>query len=79
MKEKQEGSMLRFILFVTLAWFIAKIVSAVMRSFASRQHTRPKADNNFDEAKPNAQMEFKDVKDADFVDISEQRNANAPK
>jgi len=77
--KKREGKMLRFILFVVVAWVIGKIVSVVLKGFTARQEPRQHADNNFSEAKPNAQMEFKDVQDADFVDLGEQRKENAPK
>jgi len=54
-------------------------VSVVLKGFTARQEPRQHAENNFSEAKPNAQMEFKDVQDADFVDLGEQRKENAPK
>jgi hypothetical protein len=68
--------MVRFFLFVAVAWLALRIVKLLFRSVSQSPQQNPKRDNNFTESKPNSEVEFKDVQDADFVDIKEKENVS---
>ena len=67
--------MMRFFLFVAVAWLIATIVKLVFRSMSQPEQRQRKPDNNFRETNPNAQMDFKNVQDAQFEDITKKEKA----
>jgi CBS-domain-containing membrane protein len=71
MRKKGESSMARFFLFVAAAW----IFRSMTQPRAPQQAQRPK-DNNFANPKPKPQVEFRDVQDAKFEDITEQHNVS---
>lgn len=68
--------MMRFFLFVVVGWLITKIIGLVFRSMSQRKQPPRRKENNFGEQKPNPQVEFKDIKDADFVDITEKEKVS---
>ncbi|MBI5473173.1 MAG: hypothetical protein HY961_12590 [Ignavibacteriae bacterium] len=65
--------LLRFLLFTLLFWIVSGIIRMVLRSVRApaRNPSRPRPENNFGEKKPATRMEFKDIQDAQFTDVSE--------
>ncbi len=68
--------MARFFLFVAVAWLVSKIVGLVFRSMTRPQPPQRAKENNFAEPRPNPQVEFKDVQDAQFTEIIEKEHVS---
>ena len=70
--------MIRFILFVILAWLASKVLGIIFQGMARvprNGNSRKRYGVGTQQPKPPA-MEFKNVKDADFVDITEEEHAS---
>ncbi len=69
--------MIRFFFIIGIVWLVSKLVAIIFRSMSRPAQTdghRPKY--GFTKSKPSTpQMDFKDVKDAEFEDIPEKEKA----
>lgn len=68
--------MARFFLFVAVAWLISKVVGLVFRSMTRPQQPKTNKGNNFAEPKANPQVEFRDVQEAHFEDVTDKEKAS---
>lgn len=74
MSRKKENPMIRFILFVAIVWFVSKLAGLIFRSISrpsQKEGRRPKYGFTKSNPPSTPQMDFKDVKDAEFEDLPE--------
>lgn len=72
MKMEKENTMMRFLLFVGVAWLISKVVKLMFRSM-SRPSQKRERRSDYGVGTSETQtpkMEFKDVQDAKFEDVT---------
>jgi hypothetical protein len=69
---------MRFLLFAGVAWLLFGIIRLVLRSISqSSAKQKPSRKYGIGKQKPEAtQVEFKDVQDAEFVDVTEKEKVS---
>ncbi len=68
--------LVRILLFVGLFWLVSRIVRLLIRGANTSRNTfHPRPENNFANGKPAAEVDFKDVPDAEFLDVTEKEKA----
>jgi hypothetical protein len=78
MKMEKENKMMRFLLFVGVVWLISKAVKFMFRSMSQPSQKRERRSDygvGTTETQP-PQMEFKDVQDAKFEDVTEKEKVS---
>jgi hypothetical protein len=80
MIKKKENNMMRFFLFVAVAWLFTRIVKFVFQIMSQRRRQQKKPDYGVGgKTTQSPEVEFKDVQEAQFEDITESKKEKAPK
>ena len=78
MKKEKENKMMRFLLFVGVVWLISKVVRFMFRSMSQPSQKRERR-SDYGVGTTETQtpkMEFKDVQDAKFEDVTDKEKVS---
>lgn len=70
--------LLRVILYVLVGFFLYRLIQAAMHILSSDRRDRREPEDPLGSAPKRPAERFKDIKDADFIDITPKDNGNEP-